>query len=212
MGLVAVLLLATLGLGVSAAQAHDELAGSTPGDGATVASVPATISLRFNDAPVTLGARVQVLDSSGVDRGDGSVSVTGTTAVQRIAPTAPAGVYTVRWRVVSADSHPINGTFTFTVKTASTSAVPSAAATQAPSSAAAPSAAATQAPSSAAAPPAAATQAPPAAGSQEAASQAASSPSAAPLVIIVLGVLLLVGFGIWMLLSGRRRRGDGTQQ
>ncbi|OMH24857.1 hypothetical protein BKD30_07440 [Tersicoccus phoenicis] len=202
-GLAAVLLLVMLGLGAPAAQAHDELASSTPADGATVASVPATISLRFNDAPVTLGARVEVLDSSGVDRADGSVSVTGTTASQRIAPTAPAGAYTVRWRVVSADSHPINGTFTFTVQTASTSAVPSAAWTQAPSSAAAPSAAATQAP--------------PAAGSQEAASpeaasQETSSPSAAPIVIIVLGVLLLVGFGIWMFLSGRRRRGDGTQQ
>jgi len=35
-------------------------------------------------------------------------------ASQKLRNGAPAGKYTVVWRVVSSDSHPIEGTFTFT--------------------------------------------------------------------------------------------------
>jgi len=35
-----------------------------------------------------------------------------------VAGDAPAGKYTVAWRVASADGHPVTGTFPFTAKTA----------------------------------------------------------------------------------------------
>ncbi len=51
------------------------------------------------------------------------------TVRQALAPGAPAGAYTVSWRVTSADGHPISDTFTFTARAASTAtAAPSASA------------------------------------------------------------------------------------
>ena len=38
------------------------------------------------------------------------------TVAQSIGPDAPAGTYTVQWRVTSADGHPISGTFGFTAE------------------------------------------------------------------------------------------------
>jgi len=39
-------------------------------------------------------------------------------ASQKLRAGAPAGQFTVLWRVVSSDSHPIEGTFTFTATAA----------------------------------------------------------------------------------------------
>ncbi|GGC77824.1 hypothetical protein GCM10011512_00470 [Tersicoccus solisilvae] len=182
--LALVLTLAGLGLGAPAAQAHDQLTGTTPGDGATVSTVPETITLRFNETPIALGAQVKVLDPAGDDQADGSVRITDTTAAQAIKPGAPAGRYTVDWRIVSSDSHPIEGTFTFTA-TAASSAGPTTSAAGA-SSAATPSSTGSSAPAPA----------------------GTSDSNPLPVVVIVVGVLLLAGFGWWMVLSGRRRGQD----
>jgi hypothetical protein len=44
-------------------------------------------------------------------------------ASQKLKAGGPAGEYTVAWRVVSADSHPIEGTFAFTAASAGQAAV-----------------------------------------------------------------------------------------
>ncbi|MEH0109673.1 copper resistance CopC family protein [Tersicoccus sp. MR15.9] len=190
LGVVLALVLAALGLGVPAAQAHDELIGTTPSDGSSTSSVPASISLRFNETPEALGAQVQILDPSGADQADGSVSITDATATQKIKAGAPAGAYTVHWRVVSADSHPIEGTFRFTAKGGSTASAATGSGTSAGSAG-----------SSAAA-----------ASSPAAAPASSTGGSRVPVIVIVVGVLLLVGFGIWMVVSGRRRREDDAGQ
>lgn len=96
------------------ASAHDELSSSNPEPGAAVEEVPEAIELTFNNVPATIGSEVQVLDESGEDWAEGEVSITDAVASQAIRPGAPAGTYTVNWRVVSSDSHPIEGTFEFT--------------------------------------------------------------------------------------------------
>ena len=48
------------------------------------------------------------------DWADGKVEIVDNVATQKLREGAPAGKYTVPWRVVSSDSHPIEGTFTFT--------------------------------------------------------------------------------------------------
>ncbi|WP_410705222.1 copper resistance protein CopC, partial [Chryseobacterium sp. SIMBA_029] len=50
---------------------------------------------------------------------------------QNIKSGAPAGKFTVVWRVVASDSHPIEGTFTFTAGTPNASSAASTAATSA---------------------------------------------------------------------------------
>lgn len=108
--------LALLGGFASAAVAHDEATGTTPEDGATLETVPETITIEFSNAPIALGAVVTIKDAEGVDHAVGEVEVDGNAAVQAMDPNAPAGTYTVAWRVVSSDSHPIEGTFEFAVQ------------------------------------------------------------------------------------------------
>ena len=45
------------------------------------------------------------------------MSIVDNHVTQDVKPDAPSGKYTVVWRVVSSDGHPIEGTFTFTAGT-----------------------------------------------------------------------------------------------
>lgn len=106
--------LCVLTVPVSAASAHDSLSGSNPQGGQTVAQVPASITLTFSEPPLALGSEVTVADSDGKNWATGTVDIVDKVASQAVGPDAPSGEYTVTWRVVSADSHPIEGTFQFT--------------------------------------------------------------------------------------------------
>lgn len=96
------------------ASAHDAAGASSPADGATVPTPPAEVSVTFNQAPLGLGSQVRVSDPAGTDWADGKVEIVDNVATQKLREGAPAGKYTVQWRVVSSDSHPIEGTFSFT--------------------------------------------------------------------------------------------------
>ncbi|SDV03410.1 hypothetical protein SAMN04488544_3793 [Microlunatus sagamiharensis] len=135
-----------LALGLTApAYAHDELRSSNPADGATLAQPPAEVVLTFEEPPVDLGLQVVVTGPDGsVSSGDARIQ--GDDVVQTVQPQAPAGRYSVEWRVTSDDGHPVSGRFAFTAEGAATGA--SAGAT--PSGAPASTPAATPAPADAA--------------------------------------------------------------
>ena len=118
---------AALLLTAGPAAAHDAAESSSPADGATVATPPAKVSITFSKNPLGLGAQVKVSDPAGTDWADGKVEIVDNVASQSLREGAPAGKYTVAWRVVSSDSHPIEGTFAFTATSGSagsTAAVP----------------------------------------------------------------------------------------
>lgn len=116
---VTVAMVAALGwvVGLAApASAHASLGETVPPDGAVVDEVPGTVVLRFTE-PVDVpndGVRVYDAEATRVDTGE-----VVATAPDEIAVTLPddlgEGGYVVTYRVVSADSHPISGTFAFTV-------------------------------------------------------------------------------------------------
>ncbi|WP_104167213.1 copper resistance CopC family protein [Arthrobacter sp. SX1312] len=121
--LPAVLLAFAVLLGAGgAATAHDELTGSNPAEGAVVDVLPPSLELSFSSVPSGIGAQIQVLDASGADWADGPAAIVDRSATQPLRPGAPAGEYTVNWRVVSADSHPIEGSFAFTTQEGGTTA------------------------------------------------------------------------------------------
>ncbi|MGF4044632.1 copper resistance CopC family protein [Paenarthrobacter nitroguajacolicus] len=101
------------------ASAHDVAESTAPANGASVAEVPASVSITFNNRPLAIGSGVTVT-SGGENWADGPVEIIDSQAVQKLREGAPAGEYTVVWRVVSSDSHPIEGTFTFTAAAGST--------------------------------------------------------------------------------------------
>ena len=64
--------------------------------------------------PIAFGSQVVVKDETGSNQSDGPVVVVDNHVSQAVKADAPAGRYTVVWRVMSRDSHPMEGTFTFT--------------------------------------------------------------------------------------------------
>ncbi|MGT2464273.1 copper resistance CopC family protein [Sinomonas atrocyanea] len=125
-------------LGAPAAQAHDVLESTDPANGATVAAVPASVVLTFDHTPIGVGTEILVKDPTGTNQADGPAKIVDNNVTQALKPGAPAGTYTVVWRVVSSDSHPIEGTFTFTARAPGSGSTAPGPATGAAATAAAP--------------------------------------------------------------------------
>ena len=99
------------------AYAHDALRSTNPADGSTVAQPPTQVVLTFEEPPVELGAQVVVTGPAG-PVSSGAPRLAGDDVVADLQPQAPAGRYTVEWRVTSDDGHPVSGTFAFTAQAA----------------------------------------------------------------------------------------------
>ncbi|WP_104043279.1 copper resistance CopC family protein [Arthrobacter sp. ZGTC412] len=116
---------AALGLAGPAA-AHDAVESSTPAEGASVAVPPEQVTVTFSNNPLGIGSSFSIKDASGAEWADGPVEIVDNVASQKLKAGGPDGQYTVAWRVVSSDSHPIEGTFTFTASAAAEGAGPAA--------------------------------------------------------------------------------------
>ena len=105
-------------LAATPAFAHAQLEKATPAVGGTVAP-PNEIRLEFSEGvepqftKVTLtgpGGAAAPLGAPTVEAGHQSVLIVP------IVKSLPPGVYTVRWRAVSVDTHHTQGNFNFTVR------------------------------------------------------------------------------------------------
>ncbi|MFE0025083.1 copper resistance protein CopC [Amycolatopsis sp. NPDC059021] len=108
--------LTLLGL-ATPALAHDSLVGSTPADKSTVDASPPAIELRF-DEPVQQGAELNTVVVTDAQRNHweaGPAVVKGNAVAVPLRPLGAPGVYTVDYRIVSADGHPGDGSITFTL-------------------------------------------------------------------------------------------------
>ncbi|MFC0039205.1 copper resistance CopC family protein [Actinomadura rayongensis] len=95
------------------ASAHTRLVSSTPAEGASVAA-PAQVTLTFSDEIRV--AKVVVKGADGTQVQDGAATRSKTTVAQKLKAAVPPGLYTVAYRVVGADGHPITAEAqTFTV-------------------------------------------------------------------------------------------------
>ena len=135
---------ALLAWAAAPAAAHSELVSSDPANGATLPSAPPTATLTFNEdiaaeftsVAVTIGAAAPApVTATTVGR---SVSVDLAAAVAALPPDSPAQpgplAWTVAYRVVSADGHPIQGQVAFTAPLpAAPTPTPTPSATPAPS-------------------------------------------------------------------------------
>jgi copper transport protein len=99
--------------------AHATLDSTTPAPGAVLTSTPNAITLTFSE-PVTVAlGGVRLYDQSG-DRiaTDPPTKPAGNTVSTETRGRLANGSYVVTWRVTSADTHPIQGAFTFQIGTA----------------------------------------------------------------------------------------------
>lgn len=109
-----------------AASAHATVVSTTPGDGRVVAVAPNVVSVRFDEPVQTQFGALRVFSPSGsrVDEGGASHPAGRSDTVQvALSPKLANGTYTVAWHVISADSHPVSGAFTFSVGASSATSV-----------------------------------------------------------------------------------------
>ncbi|MBV9161673.1 MAG: FixH family protein [Pseudonocardiales bacterium] len=118
-------------IGTGSASAHAVLISTDPGQGAVVATMPATVSLTFGEPVLVATDGVRVFGPDGTEVDDGHAAHLGRSSTVGVSlrnshsqPRARQGTYTVSWRVISADSHPVAGAFTFSVDHPSASRAP----------------------------------------------------------------------------------------
>ncbi|MCU1600175.1 MAG: copper resistance protein CopC [Frankiales bacterium] len=106
-----------LGLAAPEASAHAALLKTTPQDSQILDTQPTEVTLTYGEA-VTIGLgqlKVVTADGDRVDTGVPTQSAGGTEVHIPLKSGLAQGSYLVIWRVVSADSHPVSGAFTFSV-------------------------------------------------------------------------------------------------
>ncbi|MFF8533800.1 copper resistance protein CopC [Streptomyces sp. NPDC015532] len=104
--------------GVNGASAHAALTGTDPQEGSVLKSAPRQVTLTFSESIGLFDDSFRVLDPENrrvrtgePEHADGRADTAGVTLPRGLG----TGTYTVAWRVVSADSHPVSGAFTFSI-------------------------------------------------------------------------------------------------
>jgi methionine-rich copper-binding protein CopC len=97
--------------------AHAFLDHSDPAVGSTVSASPAALNLWFTQELEPAFSWVTVTDRSGAAVNDGSAAIDSTDQTELTVKLKqlPAGTYTVKWHVLSVDTHTTEGDFTFQV-------------------------------------------------------------------------------------------------
>lgn len=110
------MVLAVLG-SAGAASAHAVLISTQPGALAVLASAPHQVTLTFGEPVQVSSTGVLVLGPDGRTADDGKAGHPDGRAdtVGVVLTSTAQGTYTVSWHVISADSHPVSGAFTFSV-------------------------------------------------------------------------------------------------
>ncbi|WP_017621326.1 copper resistance CopC family protein [Nocardiopsis gilva] len=105
-----------LGIGLApAALAHNALIDSSPKDGAKLDKAPEEVTLTFNADVNDGGNAIVVTGPDGDTYEEGDVRLDGPTAATDLRPLDAAGEYTIAYRIVSADGHPLEEKLTFSV-------------------------------------------------------------------------------------------------
>ncbi|WP_431874491.1 copper resistance CopC/CopD family protein [Micromonospora marina] len=109
------LLVALLLVPATPAAAHAVLVSSSPAASAVVPEAPAQVVITFSESVRKVPGKVRVIapDGSRADRGEPTFQ--GAEVTIPVDPAAGRGTYLVSYRVISADSHPVSGAFTYSV-------------------------------------------------------------------------------------------------
>jgi methionine-rich copper-binding protein CopC len=100
-----------------AARAHAFLDHASPAVGSSVPAAPPVVTLWFTQDLEPAFSNVTVTNDAGqrVDLGNAQIAQGSPAELQVGLKSLPPGTYTVSWHVVSVDTHPTEGTFTFEV-------------------------------------------------------------------------------------------------
>jgi methionine-rich copper-binding protein CopC len=111
-----VLILLTLAAGVGLAgpaAAHNVLTSSDPTDGSTLQAAPTTVRLTFDQPVQDFEPVVTVIGPDGNRYESGAPMVDSNVVTAGVNALPVAGAYSIAYRVVSADGHPVEGQLKF---------------------------------------------------------------------------------------------------
>ncbi len=109
------------GLGLaSPASAHAILVSSAPAQGSIVQQAPPQVVLTFTERVTLIAGKVRVIAPDNTRADSGEPRTSGDQVIIPLKSGGKRGTYLVSFRVISADSHPVGGAFTYSVITTST--------------------------------------------------------------------------------------------
>jgi methionine-rich copper-binding protein CopC len=104
----------------SPASAHDEIQSSSPADGSAVSAGLIPIELTFAEeimeSPDGTGTAISVIGPDDNEYADSCIDGIDGGVITDSVDLDKAGEYTVNWRTVSSDGHPVEGSFAFIVE------------------------------------------------------------------------------------------------
>lgn len=112
------------------ALAHDDVVGTSPSNGAQLATAPDEVRIEFSPDASPRSGTTSIAGPKGNTYQAGESRIDGTTLVVPMRSITAAGRYTVDFRTTSSDGHPVTGTITFELveqTTSETTAAPTSA-------------------------------------------------------------------------------------
>lgn len=107
--------LAALWLLPSVALAHSKLENAVPAQDATITASPDRIELTFNTKIENL-SNFKIVNAAGEEMEKDKVAVEGMTMSGTMPTPLTNGIYTVKWVIIGADGHSVEGDYSFTVE------------------------------------------------------------------------------------------------
>jgi hypothetical protein len=116
-GIMVVLVAGAVIIGSSPARAHAFLDHASPAVGSSVPDAPKVVTLWFTQDLEPAFSDVTVTNEAGqrVDLGNAQIPQGSPAELLVGLKPLPPGTYLVSWHVVSVDTHPTEGTFTFEI-------------------------------------------------------------------------------------------------
>ena len=115
-------------LSIPTALAHGEIVAAYPEQYSNVIPIPTQVWVEFDGTLQKLEGQaintIEVLDSTGLTISYGDPIIEGGKISTKLSGQAAAGVFTVNYRIVSEDGHPVEGSYTFNASPDYAEAVP----------------------------------------------------------------------------------------
>jgi methionine-rich copper-binding protein CopC len=102
-----------LTLVASPAAAHTDVVSTTPSANESLTEAPTQVTITTREAVRELGSAIVVTGPSGARVDDGSTEIDGNVTLVGLSALSEFGTYTVDYRLLASDGHPIEGTFSF---------------------------------------------------------------------------------------------------
>jgi methionine-rich copper-binding protein CopC len=115
--LVAISLAALAFLNTPIASAHGEIVSTFPEQYSNATPIPSQVWIQFDGNLQTLDGQaintIDVVDSTGLTVSYGDPVIVGGKISTKLSGQSAPGVFTVNYRIVSEDGHPVEGSYTF---------------------------------------------------------------------------------------------------